>query len=458
MTQSSPDLHGITSSPEPVRPARNHFSPVNVSKDTPPVDKIVSSSAEADPDKRAIPRNSSVCILGRQPALGLAELESLYGADKVRSVGGVAALIDLDPPQIDFSRLGGTVKFCKVLTILDTTDWNKLQAFLEENVAPHVAYLPEGKMKLGLSAIGLSVSVQRLNATGLSLKKVIKKTGRSIRVVPSTTLMLNSAQVLHNQLTSALGWELIFVRDGEKTILVQNIAEQDIAAYAKRDQGRPKRDARVGMLPPKLAQIITNLAAGPAEPVDPTCGPHGPKDRTLLDPFCGTGVLLQEALLMGYTAYGTDIDERMVEYSQVNLEWLGEQFKISNFKFQIEPGDATNHHWTPPIDIVAGETYLGRPFTTTPPPNTLQETIADTNLILKRSLQNIAKQIKPGTRLCLAMPAWKIPQSFKHLPLLDSLPDMGYTRASFVHVDTEDLIYHREGQIVARELVVLIRK
>ena len=129
-------------------------------------------------------------------------------------------------------------------------------------------------MKLGFSVYGLKVTPQQINASTLAIKKVIRSTGRSVRVVPNNELALNSAQVLHNQLTGALGWELIFVRDGDKTVLAQNIAEQDIEAYAARDQKRPKRDAKVGMLPPKLAQTIINLAVGYIgdQPVSSSCG------------------------------------------------------------------------------------------------------------------------------------------------------------------------------------------
>src|SRR5882762_116039 len=118
----------------------------------------------------------TLCILGRQPALGIAELESLYGSEKLRPIGQHAALLDIDPPMIDFSRLGGTVKFCKLLTILDTTNWKDLQKFLEENVAPHTKHLPEGKMKLGISVYGLNVPASQINATALAVKKVIKNT------------------------------------------------------------------------------------------------------------------------------------------------------------------------------------------------------------------------------------------------------------------------------------------
>ena len=56
----------------------------------------------------------SICILGRQPALGLAELESLYGAEHVRPLAG-HALLDVPAEDIDFRRLGGTIKVARTI-------------------------------------------------------------------------------------------------------------------------------------------------------------------------------------------------------------------------------------------------------------------------------------------------------------------------------------------------------
>lgn len=400
----------------------------------------------------------TVCVFGRLPKLSLAELESLYGADKLRPIGNQAALLDIEPVEIDFTRLGGTVKFCKLLAVLDFTDWKRIESYLRKAIPQHVDYLPEGKMKLGFSLYGIDIPVERINASALSLKKVIQKTGRNVRVVPNKEPALNSAQVLHNSLTGELGWELVFVRDGNKTILAQNIAEQDIEAYAARDQRRPKRDSKVGMLPPKLAQTIINLAKGLAEPVDPTCGPHDPKDATVLDPFCGTGVILQEAVLMGYNAYGTDLEQRMVDYSKANLDWLGENFAHAPFTYWLDAADATTYKWDNHFDFVASEVYLGRPFSSPPTPEVLQETMQTAGLILKKFLKNIASQTQPGMRMCLAVPAWIVGDGFKHLKTLDNLSELGYNRVSFSHAAEEDLIYHREGQYVARELLVLVRK
>ena len=87
------------------------------------------------------------------------------------------------------------------------------------------------------------------------------------------------------------------------------------------------------------------------------------------------------------------------------------------------------------------------------------KTASEVNLILKKFLRNIHGQLKPGTQLCLAVPAWRIGgNQFKHLPLIDQISDMGYNRTRFEHVRDEQLLYYREDQIVARQLLVLKRK
>lgn len=411
----------------------------------------------------------SLLVLGRQPALGLAELESLYGANKIQPVGSHSAIVDVDPCLLAFDRLGGSIKFAKLLTTLNTTNWKDVEKFLLQVSPGHSERMPEGKMQLGLSAIGLKVSVKQIEATGLSLKKVIRKTGRPVRLVPNKEAELNSAQVIHNNLTGPNGWELLLIADGAKTHIAQTVKVQDIESYTRRDRGRPKRDTRVGMLPPKLAQILINCASGPIPEGKlqnicdiPAGEPIPPKvlDKYLLDPFCGTGVVLQEALLMGYNAYGSDLEQRMADYTQANLAWLRSWY---DFKTDgaVMKADATSADWSNilSIDLVASEVYLGKPFTSPPSAEVLAQTVSETNTIIKKFLQNIHGQVKPDTRFCLAVPAWQIrPDTFKHLPLIDSLSDLGYNRVRFERVRDEDLIYYREGQIVARQLVVITRK
>jgi len=394
----------------------------------------------------------SLLILGRQPHLGITELESLYGATGMRIISDDAVVLDREPESIDFNRLGGSVKLSKILTVLDTTDWRKIEDYLGTMIPEHLQYVPAGKFKLGLSTFGLSVRTDVINATGLRLKKLIKASGRSVRIIPNNSTELNSAQVLHNQLTSATGWELVCVRDDTQTIIALTTNEQDINAYSRRDQNRPKRDAKVGMLPPKLAQLIINLT-NPAQ------------DSRVLDPFCGTGVILQEAALMGLPYYGSDLDTRMVAYSTENLSWLETTHNTKHNLGVIEQGDATSHSWTAPIGVVACETFLGKPLTSLPPRHVLDKVRAECDDIHEKFLRNLAPQLAPKTRLCLAVPAWILQQQssykkpqFYHLKTLDLLDKLGYTRMSFQFAGPDQLIYYRPDQIVARELVVLEKK
>jgi len=383
----------------------------------------------------------SLCILGRQPKLGLAELESLYGDRHLKSLAG-ATLLDVEARDIDFRRLGGTVKVAKLLNVLSIADWSALEKYLLDNIPKHLKQLPDGKFTLGISVYGLGVESDQINQTLLKIKKVIRVSGRPVRVVPNQTPHLNAAQVLYNRLVHKGGWELLLVRDGSRTVLAQTLFVQDIEAYAARDQARPKRDARIGMLPPKLAQIIINLANPPA-------------GSTILDPFCGTGVTLQEAWLMGYSVIGTDIEERMVEFSAHNLEWLQKQFSKPGAKTFFDHADATKAHW-PPFDAVASETYLGRPLNNLPPPEKLDKIVRDVNTILEKFLKNLSPQLGKNTPVSLAVPSWRADNgSFRRLPLLDQLGRLGYNRVDFKHVARDKLMYFRPGQVVARELVVL---
>lgn len=401
----------------------------------------------------------TLIIHGRQPEIGRAELESLYGAENLTPVGLTATLIDRDPQTIDFMRLGGMVKFCKVLTELETTKWDKIEKFLLEVAPNHFQYLPEGKLKIGFSVYDINTNPRRIQATALKLKKQGKHQNRSIRIIPNKELVLNSATVLNNKLTQQLGWELVFVRNSTKTIVAQSIAVQDIDKYAARDRERPYRDSKVGMLPPKLAQTIINLSVGKlGDDGIPVCGPRQSTGFTVLDPFCGTGVTLQEAALMGYTVYGSDLDARMIEYTEKNLVWLTEEYQARVFDNYVEQADATNHKWEKHFDTIACETYLGRPLSSAPDHQALKKIVSDCDTIHKKFLQNIASQTKSGFRMCLAVPSWKAKNGFIHMPTLDNLDKLGYNQLKFAHSSAECLIYHRQGQIVARELVVLVRK
>lgn len=397
-----------------------------------------------------------ITILGRQPKLSLAELEALFGAEKITPISNYAALIDI-PDVLPQDILGGTMKTAKVLTNLKNADLEQAFAYLQTSIPENLQYLPEGKLQLGVSIYGFKAQRDWLLRQMLTLKKIVKKQGQSVRIIENKHEALESAQVLYNKLTGPLGWELLLIKRDSDVIVAQTTAVQNIDEYSKRDFGRPKRDAFVGMLPPKLAQTMINLAK-----------PHD--DAVIVDPFCGTGVVLQEALLMGYDVIGSDLSDRMIEYSQVNTEWILQhaQGARTGKVLDIRQADATNYSWnfsklaakSSQIDIsVVCETYLGKPLTTVPEKHALAEIMNEANTIAEGFLKNLTPQLAKGARACIALPAWNIGSNrFLHLKVLDQLENLGYNRLDFVHAKKEDLIYHRTDQVVARELTILEKK
>lgn len=390
-----------------------------------------------------------IAILGRQPEISLAELECLFGSEQISPVASYAALIQTATP-LPQQKLGGTMKSAQLIARLKNTSLEAAFAQLGPIISDIEFSLPEGKMQLGVSIYGFKAQKNWLLRQLLTLKKEVRKIGRSVRIIENKSEALETAQVLYNKLAGSLGIEILIIKDGNDALIARTTAVQNIDDYAARDHGRPMRDSYVGMLPPKLAQIMINLA-------------KPSKDSLVLDPFCGTGVVLQEALLMDSPAYGTDISEKMIDYSSQNLQWLQESWKLKNKDWKVEHGDATSFVWNfvdtkrPDASIcVATETYLGKPLTSLPNQRQLDEIIDQANKIAEGFLKNIGPQLASGSRLCVALPAWHLGDSgFRHLKVLDHLENLGYNRLDLVHASKRDLIYHRENQVVARELTIL---
>lgn len=391
-----------------------------------------------------------VAILGRQPELSIAELEGRFGSDAVTPFSSDAAMIETE--SFDIQQLGGVQKAGRVIAELELAPWDRLSRDIVQRYARTLT--GDGKLTVGVSVYGRrDIDSRAVGRTGLALKHALKKKVRSVRLVPNDGPALSTATSHHNKLGLADNKLEIIVVYGPKSVIVaDSTGSQNISAFAARDQGRPKRDAFVGMLPPKLALMMLNMSGITATP-----SPDKADPKTILDPFCGTGVVLQEAALLGFNVYGTDLAEKMVDYSRLNLEWLSVKHAIGSVK--IEPGDAIEHTWQPPIHAVVAETYLGQPFSAPPAPDKLEKVRRNVDHIVGRFLENLAPQIEPGTPLCLAVPAWRDGSGrLTHLSVLKKLDSLGYTWQQKTHVDVQRLVYFREDQVVARELLLLSRK
>jgi tRNA G10 N-methylase Trm11 len=364
--------------------------------------------------------------LGRQPELGLVELESVLGAESVEPFGRYAVLVS---PQIDVAKFGGVTRFARVLYRGPAVEARELPI--------DIAALPmqEGKTPFAVSLYGLKATRRYVEAVGLSLKKRLRERGSVRLVEPREGLVVSAAGLKHNQVLEK-GFELLVVISKQEMIVAQTIAVQDVDAYAERDYGRPARSATVGMLPPKLAQILINTVHQPV----------------IVDPFCGTGVVLQEARLLDHEVYGSDMSVEMVAATTTNMEWLdGRQAGLLGW--QVEQADAQTVR-LPAQAAVVSEGYLGPNLMNAPASDRLQTIRRDLLELYGVSLKNWASQLSSGAEVALCAPAWRIGGKWQYLGIVDELPRLGYTLKSFAHATTP-LLYARSDQVVGRQLLLL---
>jgi tRNA (guanine10-N2)-dimethyltransferase len=128
---------------------------------------------------------------------------------------------------------------------------------------------------------------------------------------------------------------------------------------------------------PKFARAMVNVA-------------RVPEGGRIMDPFCGTGGVLIEAAMLGYTALGSDIDPRMVAGSQENLEAMGLEARMRT----TDVLDAAKDMDTRPDAVV-----------TDPPYGRSTSLHGDgTEGVLGRLYSMAASALSPGGRLVVCLP------------------------------------------------------
>lgn len=276
-------------------------------------------------------------MLGKDRDLSLAELAAIYPPTSLKTQGAdwvEAELSEFAPA--DLNRLGGVVKVARFLGSASFSDLN--QVLFETLNARYAGH----KLTYGISLY--EVPRLQLRLVLSRLKKTLQTADIKSRFVNQDYQNLSSA---HSKGLAKEGIELVIAGDKDHFWIGEVVAAQDIDAYSHRDYEKPYRNMKVGMLPPKLAQILINLT-----------GVH--PGSCIWDPFCGTGTLVMEGVLMGHSMLGTDLNEKMIFASQQNAEWLKKEFDVKG-QAEFFAHDATRPLKGHAFDAIACEGYLGPP-------------------------------------------------------------------------------------------------
>lgn len=370
--------------------------------------------------------------LGHNKELSLMELKSLIGKGEEMIIGDLAFFDISSQKSVEImNKVGGSSKLIEFIydgIALSKDDFILFaQEWMDRNI--------EGKISFGLTYVN-DIPWPKAFNVGLELKKGIKGMGRSCRVVTSKNNQLSAADILKNKILGKDGVEFVVARDDKRILVGVTRDVQDIDAWAFRDMKRPGRNAKRGMLPPKLARIMLNLA-------------HIREDEVVLDAFCGSGTVLMEAGLLGIRKMiASDISSQAVADTKDTIKWIKNQynldFEVDYFVSKAEnlpaviAGDG--------VDVVVSEVFLGKPKTGRENMEDIMAEKYELEHLYEKSLAVLGKILSDGGRIVLAMPV--VYMSGREISL-----DFEKT---LVNLKLEYKIrYHREGQFVGRDVVFL---
>jgi hypothetical protein len=395
-------------------------------------------------------------FLGNHPSISTAELSATIPDFQTVCMIGTSILIFESAMDLGSKHLpdwGGIFLLAKQCALPAKSVADVPRILVEENKNV------KGKVTFSLRAYGVQKStVHDLYRDG---KKILKKSDRAVRYVgtenkPAVSALLHDAGIVDGK----HGCELVLLGAENFFWVGRTVAAQDPDSYTKRDMEKPVRDTRVGLLPPKVAQLMLNFGNWAVHQQNP----KAKKTISIYDPFCGTGVIPMEALLRGWPVFASDNSLKAVNGCEKNIEWTRKEYKI--LKKDV-PAEIWKHDATKAFDlkeppyVIVTETTLGPGLTVRPTAKDAAKLRTECDAIEIEFLQNVAKNL-PGVPVVAMFPVWFLKTGPLYLEKTwKKLEDIGFTPVLPAGIATDNpertsLLYHRPDQMVGREIVILL--
>jgi len=334
---------------------------------------------------------SYIFVIGRNHELSILELISYFQKNsinyEIKARDKNLLFINLDK-EINLKELAGTIKIANLIENLDNL-----------NLKDKITYYTN------------STNIKK------ELKKIFKREG-----VKAT---------FRENLESTRPLDLEILEINHKIALVTQISNPK--EYRYRDESRPRFDNKT-VISIRLAKILINISQA---------------NKEILDPFCGCGTILQEALLLNLDAIGID---KKIRDSRLNLEWLSKKFKIKN-KYKLIEGDATRiSSYIEKIECVVTEPYLGPYFKEYPPEQEARRVMLNLQNLYYKTLREISKIIEK--RIVIIVPIIKTRSSLVKFDFLDIVNKNNLKVCSFKAIKIP-VVYKTRNNIIFREIWIL---
>lgn len=391
--------------------------------------------------------------LWREFKLSIAEILSIFSeAELIYSASSVLILNNISEDDIlnKADSLWWTIKIFQLALLPD-----------EQSILDNIISLSkwcEWKFKYSLNHFW----EKSLNAESLlkKSKRAFKEQEISARYFNKDDASnLSSAQIIWNSILKK-GFDLNIVDIWEIYYFWKTIWVQDIDAYSKRDYWKT-RDMDIGMLPPKLSQMMINLSSEKWKV-------KSEKWITIYDPFCGLWTVLIEWAHMGIkNLFWSDFNPDMVKATKENLSKLQSNF---NFYFEVNLFDARDM-WDNPIlkknniSIIVTEGFLWEIMTK-------KNISIDRINIQRNNLSKLYEKFFSWLKnlwfewvIVISFPFWEF--NWKHIYFKEiydilekyaSIIPLFPKEFNFSETKSGSLLYKRNNQLVWREIFKLTIK
>lgn len=388
-----------------------------------------------------------IFFLGNSPDLAAAEISSVLTRQKklgeTKRVGhNLFFSTEMELSEEFFSLLGGTIKVSVIFSEVPKKDNNTLIIKVAEHLESLALKNNLNKISFGLSQYcPLSETIDSVVVTK-KIKNEVNPQFKVRFVLPKFPDQQLSSVVIKKQLLI----DICVVAGADNLSLSQTIWVQDFEDWGKRDYGRPAVEGHIGMLPPKVARMMLNLAL-----------PQISSDQvTIVDPFCGVGTVLAESLILGVNAIGSDLDKQQVQRTRTNLKWLSEAYALPPEKYQLFEADAPNlgKILKKPVDAIVTEPDLG-PNSLSLNANLSPEISKKLEGLYLACLKNWKNLLLPGGKIVIALPSFsssgnisKDNNQYLVKTVVDKAKIMGYS------ISQSPFVYARPQAKVIRNICI----
>ncbi|WP_297523170.1 TRM11 family methyltransferase [Thermococcus sp.] len=318
-------------------------------------------------------------IFGKNPGLSRAEFYSFTRRFnlKVRITGEYRDWLLFDSPRsIEgcFRWLGGSLKLVKVIG-----EGEEAIKDLEYSKLFTVSLYGRDDWRLW-------------RKLGSEIKKEFKAEGPAKFFKPAKVYAM-PAELILKGFPEVKDFVFLFREDGS-FLVGETVKVTDPFELKKLDVERPVQRPILS-IPPRLARIMVNLTEV--------------RKGNFLDPFCGIGTVLQEFILQGLNAYGSDRDEKRVKEAKRNIAWLRKEFRLKN-SAHLEVCDAKKlkRCFGQRFDAIVTEPYLGKPLRRNPGRGEAIKLANELDRFYYHVFESFTDVLKRNAKVVFVFPAYRL--------------------------------------------------